>query len=71
MSMAYIQARRGRDGGWRLFYRGTENEVYAGRVFADCASARKYAAAKIAAATQEFREARGRVTETLSLDSGR
>ncbi len=48
-TMTYIKAERGSDGGWRLFYRGTRNEVYAGRVFANAASARRYAAARAAA----------------------
>ena len=48
-TMDYIKAERGSDGGWRLFYRGTRNEVYAGLVFANAASARRYAAARAAA----------------------
>ena len=48
-TMAYIKAERGSDGGWRLFFRGTQNEVWPGRVFANAASARRYAAARLAA----------------------
>jgi hypothetical protein len=48
-TMDYIKAERGSDGGWRLFFRGTQNEVWPGRVFANASSARRYAAARLAA----------------------
>jgi hypothetical protein len=48
-TMNYIMAKRGTDGAWRLYYRGTRSEVYVGLVFANAASARRYAAARAAA----------------------
>lgn len=48
-TIGYIAARRGSDRGWRLFFVGTENEVWPGLVFASAQSARKYAAARLAA----------------------
>lgn len=48
-TMNYITAKRGPDGAWKLYYRGTRNEVYAGLAFANAASARRYAAARAAA----------------------
>ena len=48
-AMNYITAKRGPDGAWKLYYRGTRNEVYAGLTFANAASARRYAAARAAA----------------------
>jgi|694.fasta_scaffold83744_3 hypothetical protein len=48
-TMDYIKAERGSDGGWRLFFRGTQNEVWPDRVFANASSARRYAAARLAA----------------------
>jgi hypothetical protein len=48
--MTYIVARRVSggpwDGPWRLFYRGTGNEVFPGMTWATAAAARAYAAAQ-------------------------
>lgn len=41
---AYIMARKGSDGRYRLFYRGTTNEVCPGLTFATAAAARAHIA---------------------------
>lgn len=38
--MLYIMARKGADGRYRLFYRGTRNEVFPGMAWATAADAR-------------------------------
>jgi len=45
MTLTYVMARRGNDGRWRLFYRGTGNEIFPGQTFATSAAARAFAAA--------------------------
>jgi hypothetical protein len=45
MTMTYVMTRRGNDGRWRLFYRGTGNEIFPGQTFATSAAARAFAAA--------------------------
>jgi hypothetical protein len=46
VNMIYIVARRSSGGPWRLFYRGTGNEVFPGMTWTTAAGARAYAAAR-------------------------
>lgn len=46
MNLEYITAIRGTDGRYRLFYRGTRNEVFPGVTFTSAAAARGYAATR-------------------------
>jgi hypothetical protein len=41
-SEAYIQAKKLPNGKWRLYYRGTRNEVFPGKLFQSTQEARNY-----------------------------
>ena len=46
--MNYVKAERGSDGQYRLFYRGTRNEVYPGLTWPTAAAARMHARVQLA-----------------------
>ncbi len=47
-TLDYMQARRGSDGRYRIYYRGTANEAAPGHSFTTAAAARRHAAARAA-----------------------
>jgi hypothetical protein len=47
-TLDYTQARRGNDGRYRLYYRGTGNEFAPGHSFTTAAAARRHAMARAA-----------------------
>ena len=47
-TLDYMQARRGNDGRYRIYYRGTSNEAAPGHSFTTAAAARRHAAARAA-----------------------
>lgn len=49
--MAYIMARKCTDGRYRLFYRGTTNEVFPGMTWTTAAAARMHAMVEAARPT--------------------
>jgi hypothetical protein len=47
-TLDYIHARRGNDGRYRIYYRGTVNDAAPGHAFTTAAAARRHAAARAA-----------------------
>jgi hypothetical protein len=57
-TLDYLQVRRGNDGRYRIYYRGTVNDAAPGHAFTTAAAARRHAAAR-AAVIDGYREIGG------------